>query len=582
MAPRRARGARLRRDEPRLGPAPPRARGGDATAQRLPGAAGEPPAGRRQPGRRRRFAGRSPDRRDRGGRANAAPLPARAGLAGMARASRVGRRDRPILLPGWKMGRVRQGRALQALAGRGGAGQDRAEHLRERDLEPVGPDLLHRRLQHRTVPARRRGRHGAGPDPSRPGARRAQPQLPGAAPRREGGPVHEPPADAGRVPHRGGHARERRAARRGRARDRGPVPAPGLSRVRAGRDADDRPVRRRDAAPDRARAARPARGRGRVRELSRGVRALGRRHPGAHPARGHARAQGGRAPGSGGAGRDDPPGGEDVRRPGAFAGRAPARADAQRGRAGPAGLRPRARGHVTPRRDAAPRVRSAVGPLRDARLLRRRHAALPDLRGRSQRVRDAEDPARGHAGSDPPGRLAGRPLAPLPAGDGEPRPAAARATAGRAAVPRDRGPAELCTLLAGRAVHRVPVRRIRPRRDLRAHRRRGRAQPARVEGGRASSRAGRRAARSSTGRETSSSPFPSAPRRRCRSASRERSSARSAARAARSSRQTTTSPRTASSIYLARIPDLLRPRELRVVLDWASGVPSLFARGGGQ
>jgi serine/threonine protein kinase len=29
------------------------------------------------------------------------------------------------------------------------------------------------------------------------------------------------------------------------------------------------------------------------------------------------------------------------------------------------------------------------------------------------------------------------------------------------------------------------------------------------------------------------------------------------------------------SIYLARIPDLLRPRELRVVLDWASGVPSL-------
>ena len=36
------------------------------------------------------------------------------------------------------------------------------------------------------------------------------------------------------------------------------------------------------------------------------------------------------------------------------------------------------------------------------------------------------------------------------------------------------------------------------------------------------------------------------------------------------------------SIYLARVPDLLRPRELRVVLDWASGVPSLFARGGGQ
>jgi hypothetical protein len=36
------------------------------------------------------------------------------------------------------------------------------------------------------------------------------------------------------------------------------------------------------------------------------------------------------------------------------------------------------------------------------------------------------------------------------------------------------------------------------------------------------------------------------------------------------------------SIYLARIPDLLRPRELRVVLDWASGVPTLFARGDGQ
>ena len=36
------------------------------------------------------------------------------------------------------------------------------------------------------------------------------------------------------------------------------------------------------------------------------------------------------------------------------------------------------------------------------------------------------------------------------------------------------------------------------------------------------------------------------------------------------------------SIYLARVPDILRPRELRVVLDWASGVPSLFARGGGQ
>ena len=36
------------------------------------------------------------------------------------------------------------------------------------------------------------------------------------------------------------------------------------------------------------------------------------------------------------------------------------------------------------------------------------------------------------------------------------------------------------------------------------------------------------------------------------------------------------------SVYLARIPDLLRPREVRVVLDWASEVPSLFARAGGN
>ena len=36
------------------------------------------------------------------------------------------------------------------------------------------------------------------------------------------------------------------------------------------------------------------------------------------------------------------------------------------------------------------------------------------------------------------------------------------------------------------------------------------------------------------------------------------------------------------SIYLARTPDLLRPREVRVVLDWGSEVPSLFARGGGS
>ena len=36
------------------------------------------------------------------------------------------------------------------------------------------------------------------------------------------------------------------------------------------------------------------------------------------------------------------------------------------------------------------------------------------------------------------------------------------------------------------------------------------------------------------------------------------------------------------SIYLARTPDLLRPREIRVVLDWASEVPRLFAHGGGK
>ena len=36
------------------------------------------------------------------------------------------------------------------------------------------------------------------------------------------------------------------------------------------------------------------------------------------------------------------------------------------------------------------------------------------------------------------------------------------------------------------------------------------------------------------------------------------------------------------SIYLARTPDLLRPRELRVVVDWASEVASLFARGAGN
>ena len=36
------------------------------------------------------------------------------------------------------------------------------------------------------------------------------------------------------------------------------------------------------------------------------------------------------------------------------------------------------------------------------------------------------------------------------------------------------------------------------------------------------------------------------------------------------------------SIYLARTPDLLRPRQVRVVLDWASEVPSLFARAGGN
>jgi len=36
------------------------------------------------------------------------------------------------------------------------------------------------------------------------------------------------------------------------------------------------------------------------------------------------------------------------------------------------------------------------------------------------------------------------------------------------------------------------------------------------------------------------------------------------------------------SIYLARTADLLRSREVRVVLDWASEVASLFARGGGN
>jgi serine/threonine-protein kinase len=36
------------------------------------------------------------------------------------------------------------------------------------------------------------------------------------------------------------------------------------------------------------------------------------------------------------------------------------------------------------------------------------------------------------------------------------------------------------------------------------------------------------------------------------------------------------------SIYLARTPDLLRPREIRVVLDWGAEVASLFAGGGGS
>ena len=36
------------------------------------------------------------------------------------------------------------------------------------------------------------------------------------------------------------------------------------------------------------------------------------------------------------------------------------------------------------------------------------------------------------------------------------------------------------------------------------------------------------------------------------------------------------------SIYLARTPDVLRPREIRVVLDWASEVPRLFAHGGAR
>jgi hypothetical protein len=30
-------------------------------------------------------------------------------------------------------------------------------------------------------------------------------------------------------------------------------------------------------------------------------------------------------------------------------------------------------------------------------------------------------------------------------------------------------------------------------------------------------------------------------------------------------------------VYLARTPDLLRPREVRVVVDWTSEVASLFA-----
>ena len=36
------------------------------------------------------------------------------------------------------------------------------------------------------------------------------------------------------------------------------------------------------------------------------------------------------------------------------------------------------------------------------------------------------------------------------------------------------------------------------------------------------------------------------------------------------------------SIYLARTPDLLRPREIRVVLDWGAEVAALFAGGGGN
>lgn len=36
------------------------------------------------------------------------------------------------------------------------------------------------------------------------------------------------------------------------------------------------------------------------------------------------------------------------------------------------------------------------------------------------------------------------------------------------------------------------------------------------------------------------------------------------------------------SIYLTRTPDLLRPRELRVVTDWGSEVEAIVARGGGN
>ena len=179
----RARGDGPGRRGPRRGAPPSPCGRASPVAQPLRRPAGEPLAPRGPRRQRRDLAGRRPDGRHGRGRGSPASLPARLRFPGPAPAPGHGGRHRPVLLARRALDRLLEGRAPQGVSRRRRTGQDRAGRLRVRRLESRGGDLLHALVQHRTLQGRRRGRNASAADPRRPGAGRAQPQLPGAAAR---------------------------------------------------------------------------------------------------------------------------------------------------------------------------------------------------------------------------------------------------------------------------------------------------------------------------------------------------------------------------------------------------------------